>query len=86
MIRQIKKVEINNVIANVKKQYGKVNVVAVAAVIRHDYTNYDEVAKYLSTDKAEQLIIETYKTVVSINSATAPAMKAWAQAKMRTIA
>ena len=62
------------------------SLAAVAADIRHNYTNYDAKSNLLGTDEAEALIIATFKAVVSINKATAPAMKAWAQSKLRTLA
>ena len=73
-------------IARITKAGMTVSLAAVAADIRHNHTNYDSMTNLLATDDAEALILATYKAVVSINSATAPAMKVWAQKKIKTLA
>ena len=86
MLKQTREFNPTSTISRIKGKGMTVNMNAIAADIRHNHTNYDEIAKFLSTDKAEYVIIETYKIVVSINNATAHAMKVWAQDKMKGLA
>ena len=86
MIHQTKSFNPATSMARIAKAGMTVSLAAVAADIRHNHTNYDSKTNLLSTDDAEALIISTYKAVVSINSATAPAMKVWAQKKLKTLA
>ena len=86
MIRQTKEVKIENIFNKISKEFGKVSMNAVAAEIRHNHTNYDEFSMFLSTDKAEEIILETYRTVVNINSATKDAMIQWAKKKIESLA
>lgn len=69
------------------KQLGhKVTMASIAGDIRHNHTNYDDNTWMLQTDDAEAFILETYRLVVNINPAVAPAMKQWAQSKMKGLA
>ena len=86
MIYSTKEFNVKTSVARIAAAGHTFSLAAVAADIRHNYTNYDAKSNLLGTDQAEELIIATYKAVVSINSATAPAMKAWAKSKLNTLA
>ena len=86
MITITKAYSVEKSVAAIKAAGYTLTLAAVAADIRHNYTNYDAKAVLLGTDEAEALIIATFKAVVSVNKATAPAMKVWAQSKLKTLA
>ena len=80
--------EFNPVVAisKAKQQGYTITMAAIAADIRHNHTNYDDYTWMLSTDQAEELILEVYTVVTTINKATKPAMVAWAQKKIKSLA
>lgn len=83
MIYQTKAFDPTTSINRIKKAGYTLTPAAVAADIRHNYTNYDDLSVLLSTDQAEELIIATVNAVTAINKALKPAMITWAKDKMK---
>ena len=60
----------------------------VLAKLRHEHTNYDDLMHYLTSDVAEQLIMETAKvmfTMVGTDSAYKALIAEWASKKLKTL-
>lgn len=83
MIYQTKQFNTDKAIASITSKGYKVTTAAIAAYIRHECTNYDSVSTFLSTDKAEEVIKQTYIMVTTISPMMKQVMHSWGNTKLK---